>query len=67
MKPFVLLHQIYILPSSIQSNLSRNHSQQIACLASCGLITTREKAGVFGRVWRVSAQGLTTLKEQGFL
>lgn len=67
MKPYVLLHQIYILPSSIQSNLSRNHSQQIACLASCGLITTREKAGVFGRVWRVSEQGLTTLKEQGFL
>lgn len=67
MKPFDVLHQIYLLPCSIQSNLSREHSQQIACLASCGLITTREKVGVFGRVWRVTALGLTTLKEQGFL
>lgn len=67
MKPFVLLHQLYLLPSSIQSNLSRDNSQQIACLASCGLITTREKAGVYGRVWRVTVQGLTTLKEQGYL
>lgn len=57
------LHVIHQSPPKLQSNFARDHSQVIARLASCGLISTEvpPKSGMFGYHWRVTLKGLRVL------
>ena len=55
-----VLTEIFIKPRALQSNFSREHSHEIARLASVGLITTAFK-GTFGNHWRCNVKGLRVL------
>lgn len=57
------LAAIYDSPKSIQSDFFRANAQEVARLASLGLITTALK-GSYGTVWRPTFKGLRVL-EQG--
>lgn len=63
-----VLHRAFVQPFSIQSNYAREKAQEVAELASRGLITTQLWTGEYGKHWRVSRAGLallemTTLRE----
>ena len=59
-----LLHQVYIKPMSIQSNVARRDAALVAMAASMGLITTQISSHQFGREWRVTNRGLLLLNEE---
>jgi hypothetical protein len=59
-----VLLRIYLYPSKVSSNFSREQAQEIAALASLGMITTREGRQDFGRSWRITADGYELLKEE---
>ena len=63
----VVLHRVYRKGLPLQSNFARFHDQEIAALASLGLITTKEAPHQYGRTWRITEEGLGFLKEEGFL
>jgi hypothetical protein len=52
---------------SLQSNIAREFDQEIAALASLGLITTKEAPHSYGRIWRITEEGLGLLREEGLL
>jgi hypothetical protein len=62
-----ILHRIYRTGLSIQSNTARTFDQEIAALASSGLITTKEAPHTYGRIWRITEEGLGLLREEGYL
>jgi len=59
-----LLHQVYIKPMAIQSNVARRDAALVAMAASMGLITTQISSLQFGREWRVTNKGLLLLNEE---
>lgn len=59
-----LLHQVYIKPMAIQSNVARRDAALVAMAASMGLITTQISSNEFGRDWRITNRGLLLLNEE---
>jgi hypothetical protein len=59
-----LLHQVYIKPMAIQSNVARRDAALVAMAASMGLITTQISSHQFGRDWRITNRGLLLLNEE---
>lgn len=59
-----VLRVIYTTPQKLQSNFVREHSQIVARLASCGLITTEipPAGGMYGYHWRVTLKGLRVIE-----
>ena len=51
----------------LQSNVARQYDQEISALASLGLITTKEAPHTYGRIWRITEEGLGLLREEGYL
>lgn len=62
-----ILYKAYIQGISLQSNIAREFDQEIAALASLGLITTLEAPHTYGRIWRITEEGLGLLRSEGFL
>jgi hypothetical protein len=54
---------IYLSPVTLQSDFARAYPQQIAALASDGLITTYEFNNTYGRTWRLTKEGIEYLYE----
>lgn len=59
-----VLLELYLHPSTVQSNFARENAQEVAALASLGMISTSEGRRAFGRTWRVTADGYELLKEE---
>jgi hypothetical protein len=49
-------------PFTVKSDFARGQAIFVAVAASEGLITTREAAGLYGNVWRITARGLERLR-----
>jgi len=62
-----ILHRVYRSGLSLQSEVARQFDQEVAALASLGLITTKEAPHSYGRIWRITEEGLGLLREEGFL
>lgn len=65
-----VLFKAYTSGFAVQSNYARKHAQEVGALASMGFITTkvvRGTAPVFGRMWRVTLQGMKLLSEEGIV
>lgn len=62
-----ILLRCYTQGILLQSNVARQFDQEIAALASLGLITTKEAPHTFGRIWRITEEGLGLLREEGYL
>ena len=62
-----ILLTVYHQGISLQSNLARGFDQEIAALASLGMISTKEAPHTFGRIWRITEEGLGLLREEGYL
>ena len=58
-----VLQKIYERPQKIQSDFCRYRGWEIGVLASLGYITTRMTGGIYGRIWRVTSDGLKYLEE----
>ncbi len=56
-----MLCRAYATGIAIQSDTSRTFSQTICAMASMALISTHTTSG-YGRVWRVTEEGLAALK-----
>lgn len=56
-----VLSEIHGYPKSLQSNFVREHSHNVARLASLGLITTAI-GGTYGNHWRCTFKGLRVLE-----
>lgn len=53
----------FLDPFKIQSDFARSRSQEVACLASQGFISTQEAPGMYGRKWRITGIGLEKLRD----
>jgi hypothetical protein len=62
-----ILHRVYKDGLSLQSDYSRRYDQEIAAMASLGLITTKIAPHQYGRIWRITEEGLGLLREEGYL
>ena len=66
-----VLFRAYTDGFAVQSNYARRNAQEVAALASMGFITTKvfrdKTTPVFGRMWRVTLEGLKLLKEEGIV
>lgn len=62
-----LLHRVYRQGISLQSDTAREFDQEVAALCSMGLITTKTAPLQFGRVWRITEEGLALLRDEGLL
>lgn len=71
MNPTLLevLAELHRNPRSIASDYARAVAQELAALASQGLLTTRlpQRKAAYGRVWRLTAQGAILLEKAGML
>jgi hypothetical protein len=61
------LYRTFTSPFSVSSDFARYRAQEIAALASMGLITTKVARQDYGRVWRITEEGIETLRLEGFL
>jgi hypothetical protein len=61
------LYRAYQLPFSVSSDFSRYRSQEVAALASMGLLSTRIAPKEYGRMWRITEDGIETLRLEGYL
>lgn len=57
----------YFSPFKLQSDYARAYSQEVACLACLGMISTQEGPAQFGRKWRITGIGLEKLRKLGVL
>ena len=64
---YQVLHRAYLQPFSVASNYCRHHIQEVAALASLGLLTTQVGPKMFGRQWRITPEGIETLHIEGYL
>lgn len=62
-----ILYKAYLQGIHLQSNVARQFDQEIASMASLGLITTKEAPHTYGRIWRITEEGLGLLREEGYL
>jgi hypothetical protein len=60
----VVLFNAWRLPFTVQSDFARSFAGEVAMAASDGLITSHEKQGVYGRVWRITPRGLELLWQE---
>lgn len=56
-----VLSGIWEAHRAIHSNFVRENGPEVAALASLGLITTKITTGAFGRIWRITPQGMKVL------
>ena len=61
------LYRTFTSPYSVSSDFARYRSQEVAALASMGLITTKVGRKEYGRIWRITEEGIETLRIEGFL
>jgi proline dehydrogenase len=61
------LYSLFLAPRTVQSDFSRSNAEQMAALASQGLISTRETKTTHGRLWRITPPGINTLIAHGLL
>ena len=59
----LVLAEAYLTPFKIQSDFAREFAQEVAALASQGLISTLEAPGQYGRKWRVTGIGIDKLRQ----
>jgi hypothetical protein len=64
---YEVLWYAYLKTFSISSDYARYKAQEIAALASMGLISTRCGPRKYGRTWRVTEEGIETLRIEGYL
>ena len=57
----------YFTPFKLQSDYARSRSQEVACLACLGMLSTQEGPAQFGRKWRITGVGLDKLRKLGVL
>jgi hypothetical protein len=65
-----VLFRCYTQGFAVSSNYARKHSQEVAALASMNMITTKVVRGscpIFGRIWRVTLNGMKLLNEEGIV
>lgn len=62
-----VLLKVYRHGLSLQSDYARTFDQEISAMASLGLITTKEAPHQYGRIWRITEEGLGLLREEGYL
>ena len=62
-----ILHKVYKGGLKLQSAAARAFDQEVAALASSGLITTKEAPHLYGRIWRITEEGLGLLRQEGYL
>jgi hypothetical protein len=65
-----VLFKSYSHGFAVQSNYARRYAQEVGALASMGLITTKVVRGtnpVFGRMWRITLDGMKFLSEEGIV
>lgn len=62
-----VLLRVYRHGLSLQSDYARTFDQEISAMASLGLITTKEAPHQYGRIWRITEEGLGLLREEGYL
>lgn len=65
-----VLFKAYTQGFAVQSNYARANAQEVGALASMGFITTKVVRGnnpVFGRMWRVTLDGMKLLDEEGIV
>lgn len=68
MQPLYLtLHRCFQAPFSVSSDFARYRAQEIGALASLGLISTKVGKQEYGRIWRITEDGIETLRIEGFL
>lgn len=56
-----MLECAWLAPFSTKSDFAREHADMVAMAASDGFITTRIAAGLYGRQWNITPQGLKHL------
>lgn len=61
------LYALYLAPRTVQSDFARQWAEQLAALASQGLITTKEGKELYGRLWRITPPGQNQLIAHGLL
>ena len=61
------LYRAFTSPFAVSSNFSRYKAQEIGALASLGLITTKVGRNDYGRIWRITEEGIETLRIEGYL
>lgn len=64
---YQVLHRAYLQPFAVASNYCRRHIQEVAALASMGLLTTKVGNRIYGRQWRITPDGIETLHIEGYL
>lgn len=64
---YEVLRYAYLNSFSVSSDFARYRAQQIAALASMGLISTRCGPREYGRIWRITEEGIETLRIEGYL
>jgi hypothetical protein len=65
-----VLFRSYTHGFAVSSNYARRYSQEVAALGSMGLITTKVVRGsspVFGRIWRITLDGMKFLSDEGIV
>jgi len=65
-----VLFKSYTSGFAVQSNYARRYAQEVAALASMNMITTkvtRGSAPQFGRMWRITLDGMKFLSEEGIV
>lgn len=65
---FNILAELHRLNRSVASDFVRANVQEVALLASRGLITTRtpHTTETYGRIWRLTTKGLMALQSGGY-
>lgn len=65
-----VLFRSYTHGFAVSSNYARHYAQEVGALASMSLITTKVVRGsspAFGRIWRISLDGMKFLSEEGIV
>ncbi len=63
-----VLLEIWINPKHVKGVFARDkYALEVAALASLGFISTQTARHEFGKIWRITLNGLKHLKEQAIL
>lgn len=61
-----LLETVWESPLAVSSNIAREHAPLVALAASLGWLSTVQPSGQsYGRLWRITAEGLVALRHRG--
>lgn len=56
-----VLERAWKRPFTVKSDFARSYADIVGMAASDGFITTKQAAGLYGNVWRISSKGLNHL------